>query len=543
MIKTYFKIAWNNLKKNKVFSFINIFGLSVGLASCMLITLYIINEFSYDRYQKNGDQIYQVGTTFIQQGKERKMPNTPAPMAQTMQMDFPEVESSTRLMQLFAEDKTLLQYREKGGEPRSFYETKGYMADSTFFRIFTYDFIEGNGAIALNEPRTVVLSEEIAKKIFGKEPALNKMIHISSSSNGDHDFLVTGVFRPNSQPSHINARFLMSMKGGDMEEFISRGMTNFANNNMFYSYLQLKPGSNVKNVEAKFPAFVEKYAGKDLKAAGFEKKQFLTSLKDIHLRSGMDGNVTPPGSMTYLYILASIALFTLLIACINFMNLSTARSSKRSAEVGIRKVLGAEKGSLVRQFLGESVFMSFIAFVFAFTITELLLPAFNSVSGKSLTLSFSENILIIAGFFLLSVIAGLFAGIYPAFYLSSFKPIKVLKGRFSNSLGAISLRKGLVVFQFIISVALIISSLVISSQMKYLRSADLGFEKDRQLIVSLRSGPAKKMYPAFRNELSRQPQISAVGASLYNPGAFNPADNLFYKEGQSMKDGKRTRMN
>ncbi len=543
MIKTYFKIAWNNLKKNKIFSFINIFGLSVGLASCMLITLYILNEISYDRYQQNGDHIYQVGTTFIQQGKETKMPNTPAPMAQAMQMDFPEVEQTTRLMGLFAEDKTLLQYKGKNEEPRSFYETKGYLADSAFFRMFTYRFIEGNASTSLNEPRTVVLSEDIAKKLFGNQPALNKLIHISSSSNGDNDFLVTGVFRPHSKPSHIDGRFFLSMKGGDIETYIRENGTSFATNNMFFTYLQLKPGSNSKHLEAKFPAFIDKYAGTDLKAMGFGKKQFLTQLKDIHLRSGMDSNVTPPGSITYLYILASIALFTLLIACINFMNLSTARSSKRSAEVGIRKVLGAEKSSLVRQFLGESVFMSLIAFAVAFTITELLLPAFNSVSGKQLTLSFTENILIIAGFFILSVVTGLFAGTYPAFYLSSFKPIKVLKGRFSNSLAAVSLRKGLVVFQFIISVVLIIASVVISNQMNYLRSADLGFDKERQIVVPLRSGTAKKIYTSFKSELAKQPQISGVGASLYNPGIFNPSDNLFYKEGQNMNDAKRTRMN
>ncbi len=543
MIKTYFKIAWNNLKKNKVFSFINILGLSVGLASCMLISLYILNEISYDRYQQNGDHIYQVGTTFIQQGKETKMPNTPAPLAQAMQMDFPEVEQATRLMGLFAEDKTLLQYNGKNEEPKSFYETKGYLADSTFFRMFTYHFIEGNASTSLNEPRTAVLSEDIAKKLFGNQPALNKLIHISSSSNGDNDFLVTGVFRPHRKPSHIDGRFFLSMKGGDIETYIRENGTSFATNNMFFTYLQLKPGSSSKNLEAKFPAFIDKYAGADLKAMGFGKKQFVTQLKDIHLRSGMDSNVTAPGSVTYLYILASIALFTLLIACINFMNLSTARSSKRSAEVGIRKVLGAEKNSLVRQFLGESVFMSLIAFAFAFTITELLLPAFNSVSGKHLTLSFTENILIIAGFLILSVITGLFAGTYPAFYLSSFKPIKVLKGRFSNSLAAVSLRKGLVVFQFVISVVLIIASVVISNQMNYLRSADLGFDKERQIVVPLRSGTAKKMYTAFKSELAKQPQILNAGASLYNPGIFNPSDNLFYKEGQNMNDAKRTRMN
>lgn len=543
MLKNYFKIAWKNLQKNKVFSFINIFGLSVGLASCMLISLYILHELSYDKHQQNSKNIYQLGTIFIQQGKENKTATTPAPMAQAMLRDFPEVEQVTRMIQLFAEDKTLVQYKEQNGEPKSFYETKGYLADSTFFRIFTYKFLEGNAATALNNPRTIVLSEEIAGKLFGNQPALNKLVHISSSSNGDHDFLVTGVFKPAANPSHIDARFFMSMKGGGIEEFVNRNGTNFANNNMFFSYLQLKPGTDIKQLEAKFPAFVEKYAGNDLKAQGFSKKQFLTSLEDIHLDPGVNINVTPSGSTTYLYILGSIALFTLLIACINFMNLSTARSTKRSAEVGIRKVLGAEKGALVRQFLGESVLMSLIAFVFAFTITQLLLPAFNSVSGKDLSLSFTQNSLIIAAFFLLAIITGLFAGSYPAFYLSSFKPISVLKGKLSNSLAAISFRKALVVFQFVISVALIIASVVISNQMKYLRSADLGFDKERQIVIPLRSGTAKNMYPAFKNELKKQTQVLSVGASFYNPGVFNPSDNLLYKEGQTMNDARRTRMN
>lgn len=543
MIRNYFKIAWKNLKKNKFFSFINIFGLSAGLACCMLITLYIINELSYDRYQKNGKDIYQMATAFIQQGQENKMPNTPAPMARAMQQDFPEVIQTTRLMRLFAEDKTLLQYTEKNGTPESFYETKGYMADSSFFNMFTYRFIEGNASTALNNPNTVVLSEEIARKIFGNQPAFNKLIRISSSTNGDNDFLVTGVFKPMDQPSHIDGRFFMSMKGGEIERYIRESGTSFATNNMFYTYLQLKPGSDVKKLEAQFPAFIDKYAGNDLKAMGFGKRQFLVKLKDIHLRSGMDGNVTPPGSMTYLYILGTIALFTLLIACINFMNLSTARSSKRSSEVGIRKVLGAERGSLIGQFLGESVLMGLIAFIFALVITELLLPAFNSVSGKNLSLSFVGDGMMIALFLLLSVAAGLLAGSYPAFYLSSFKPVKVLKGKLTNSLAVVSLRKGLVVFQFIISVVLIIASVVISSQMNFLRSADLGFDKDRQLIIPLRSVTAKNIYTSLKSELGKLPQIESVGASYYNPGIFNPSDNLFYREGQTMNDGKRTRMN
>ncbi|WP_018615778.1 ABC transporter permease [Segetibacter koreensis] len=547
MLRNYFKIAWRNLMKSKVFSFINIFGLTVGLTCCMLITLYIVNELSYDKYHKNVKDLYQLGTIFITPGEEIKpenwSANTPAPMAQLMKQEFPEIQETTRMLGLFTEDKTLLQYKENNGELKSFYETKGYLADSTFFRLFTYNFIEGNAATALTRPNTLVLSDEIAKKIFGTQSALNKIVHISSSTNGDHDFTVTGVFKPINSPSHIDGRFFVSMGGGDMEQYIKDRGTDLASNNMFFTYFLLKTGSDSKKLEAKFPAFMKKYAAKDLKAMGRDKKQFLTPLKDIHLHSPATQNVTAGGSITYLYILASIALFTLLIACINFMNLSTARSSKRSAEVGIRKVLGAEKSSLIRQFLGESLLMSFIAFVFAFLLTQLLLPAFDYVSGKNLSFSFSTEGWIMIIFLVLTCITGLVAGSYPAFYLSSFKPVKVLKGRFSNSLAAISLRKGLVVFQFIISVALIVASVVINKQMRYMRSKDLGFDKDRQIVIPLRSQTAKGIYTSLKNELRRIRQVQDVGASLYYPGIFNPSDNPFYREGQTMNDAKQTRTN
>jgi putative ABC transport system permease protein len=542
MLKNYFKIAWRNLMKNKVFSFINILGLSTGLTCCMLITLYILNETSYDRYQKNADNIYQVGTEFKGLGNFKKLPNTPAAMGEIMKSVFPEIQQTTRLVRLFNEDKTLLQYTPQNQATKSFYETKGYLADSTFFRMFTYNFIEGNPATALSNPNSVVLSEEIAKKIFGDQPALNKVIHISSSTNGDHDFQVTGVFKPINKPSHIDGRFFLSTMGGSVADMIKNAGTNLANNNMYFTYLQLAPGSDPKKLEAQFPAFVDKYAGKDLKAVGFEKAQYLVALKDIHLHSGSDNDVTPSGSVTYLYILASIALFTLLIACINFMNLATARSSKRSSEVGIRKVLGAEKKFLIAQFLGESVMMSLVAFVFAMIFTELLIPAFNGLSGKNLSLNFS-NIGIAIVFLLLSILTGLLAGSYPAFYLSSFNPAKVLKGKFSNSLAAVSLRKGLVIFQFVISVVLIIASVVIAQQMKYLRSADLGFDQERQIVIPLRSDNAKKIYFAFKDDLLKQSAIANVGASAFYPGITNYADNVLYKQGESMQQGKDIRMN
>lgn len=542
MLRNYFKIVWRNLMKNKTFSFINIFGLSIGLTCCLLIALYLNYELSYDKQHPDGNRIYQLGTTFVKQNEEHPMPNTPAPMAGMMQQEFPEIEETVRLLGLFGEDKTLIRYNENNNAAVSFYENKGYLADPAFFRFFQYNFTEGNPAHALDNPNTVVLSEEIATKLFGKQPALNKVIHVSSGTNGENDVTVTGVFKPSHAPSHIAGRFFMAFKGGAMEQYSLRS-NNLAYNNMFFTYLKLKKGADAGKLEAKFPAFITKYAGNDLKAAGFYKKQFLTALTDIHLSEKTKDNVTPPGSMTYLYILGSIALFALLIACINFMNLSTARSSKRSTEVGIRKVLGAGKGSLIKQFLGESLLMSMIAFVFAILLTILCLPAFSAASGKELYLSVNDHAWILAGFFVLSVLTGFIAGLYPAFYLSSFKPVRILKSKFSSSLAAVSVRKGLVVFQFIISAILIISSVVIANQMSYMRSKDLGFSKDQEIVIPFRSKTARATYASLKTELTKLAEVKSAGASTYYPGIFNPSDISIYKEGQDVNSAQVTKMN
>ena len=542
MIKNYLKIAWRNLMKSKIFSFINIFGLSIGLTCCMLIALYLYNELSYDSYHKNADRIFQLGTNFIKEGKEDRTANTPAPMAKAMQIEFPEIEKGTRLLRMFADDRTLFQYRESNGNVRSFFETKGFVADSTFFQVLTYKFKEGNSATALINPNSVVISETIAKKIFGKESPINKILFISSSSIGDGDFSITGVFTKSPNPSHIDAGFFLSAGSGSSRSFFDRP-NDLVSNNMFHTYFLLKPGTDAKKLEAKFPAFIDKHAAEGLKAMGFYKKQFLTAIKDIHLYANTSSNVSPPGSVTYLYILGSIALFTLLIACINFMNLSTARSSKRAAEVGVRKVLGAEKNSLVRQFIGESIVMSMIAFVFALLFTQLLLPLFSRLSAKEIVFSFEQHGVLLAGFFALALLTGLLAGSYPAFYLSSFQPIKVLKGKISNSLAAVSFRKALVVFQFVISAGLIVASVIINDQMQYLKDKDLGFDKDRQIVVPLRSRTAKNNYSALKDELKKNSQIENVGASMYYPGIFNPSDMPLYKEGDNMNNARRTFMN
>jgi putative ABC transport system permease protein len=542
MFRNYFKIAWRNLMKSKVFSFINIFGLAVGLTCCMLISLYLYNEMSYDKYHPHVDQLYQLGTTFTKQGKGgERTANSPAPMAAAMKNEYPEISETARILVLFAEDKTLIQYN-AGSDIKSFYETKGYLADASFFKLFRYHFIEGDPATALVNPNTVVLNEEIAKKIFGDRPALNQTIKISSNTNGDTSFTVTGVFRPMDKPTQIDARFFMSIRGGRMEQFITQ-QTDMVGNNMFQTFFLLKPGADAKKLEAKFPAFVQKYMGKGLTAAGFYKQQFLIPVRDMHLKAGMAVDISPVGSMTYLYILGSIAIFTLLIACINFMNLSTARSSKRSAEVGIRKVLGAEKHALIKQFLGESVMMSIIAFFIALGLTRFLLPEFARLSGRNISTDLFEQGTIIGAFFILSILTGVLAGSYPAFYLSSFKPVKVLKGKLSNSLSAITIRKGLVVFQFVISVALIIASVIISNQMKFMRSKDLGFAKDQQIIIPLRSSTAKNIYASFKNDIKNNPEVVQTGATMYYPGIMNPSDMGLRQEGMPPEEAKLVHTN
>lgn len=542
MIRNYFKLAVRNLMKHKTFSFINIFGLSIGLTCCMLISLYIFHEYSYDRFHEKGDRIYQLGAVLDPGGDDKANATVPAAISNLLLQEYPEIEERARLLSLWQDDKTLMKYEVPGGGSRSFYETSGYIADPEFFEVFTYDFAEGNPATALESPKSLVVSEAIARKMFGDNPALGKQVRVSSSTNGDHDYTITGVFRPNGQPSHIDARFFMSVEGGDLEEFITNSTT-LLNNNMFFTYFLLKPGASAENMEKKFPAFIEKYMGEELKARGAERDLFLTPLQEIHLESRIADNATPSGSRKYIYILASIAILTLLIACINFMNLSTSRSSKRSVEVGVRKVLGAQKNTLVWQFLGESLVMAFIGFLLAILFVQVFLPVFEQVAGREILLTLNQQVKIYLFFLLLAVLTGFLAGSYPALFLSSFKPVRVLKGKFSNSFAAISLRKGLVVFQFVIAVVLIIASVVISNQMDYMRSKDLGFEKDQQLVIPLRSGQSKANYQTLKEKIKALPEVQNAGGSFYYPGIRNPQDWMMYKEGNSMQDAKSIYIN
>jgi len=525
MLKNHFKIAWRNLMKKKVFSFINIMGLSIGLAACMLLILYVFDETSYDSHHKDVNQIYRVAT----QVKENKWAAAPAPLAQGLKADFPEVKEVARVLNFPNTENLLLENTKKNIK---FYVKKGYYADSTFFEIFSYESKYGSLSKALMDPNTVVLAESVSAKLFGNDNPLNKTISIETP-RGILDYTVKGVFKKTDAKSHLSPNLILSMQNGDVGQWVNN-RSNWAQNNLFHTYIKLQKGSSVASFESKLPAFFERYAGKDLSAYNIKKDLFLQPLKDIYLTSDIGFEIAPNGSMTYLYIFSSIAFFLLLIACVNFMNLSTARSEKRAKEVGVRKVMGANKGSLIYQFLGESMLLSLISLLLSLGIVAVVLPIFNAFVEKDLSLfQQPSSLLWIVG---VTIMTGLLSGIYPAFYLSSFKPVIVLKGKIKNNLAATTLRKGLVVFQFTVSVILILVSVVIWNQMDFIQHKDLGFKKEQQLVIPFRSGNTVKTYNTLKNELLKNSNIVAATVGTTYPGFELVNDLAFYAEGKSMEE-------
>jgi putative ABC transport system permease protein len=542
MRRSYLKIAWRNLLRDKSFTVLNLLGLSVGMACCVLLLLYVRSELSFDRHHAHADDLYLLASrSTVGQNAGQERAHISAPYGPALKTEYPEIAQMTRLF--VPEQKALLQVRESGQPLRSFYETNWYQVDSTFFDLFTYDFVEGQPGTALADPHSVVLSAEVARKLFGTQPALGKFVRIGGDLGADEAFRVSGVYRETGDESHLDARFFVPLSAGGLGRFLREARLDFANNNMFYTYLRLQPGTSPAQLARKLPAFIEKYARTDLKAEGFDRKLFLVGVPDLHLSTSFESVVTPTNSPAYLYILGSIALFTLLIACVNFMNLSTARSAKRAAEVGVRKVMGAEQGALVRQFLGESFVLTFLALILAVLLVVVSLNFFNQLTGKSLSvLELFEPRLVLA-FLGLALLTGLVAGSYPAFYLSLFNPAQVLKGRFANSLSAVALRRGLVMFQFVVSVGLVLATVVIQEQMRYLREKPLGFAQDQQIVVPFRSEEAHAVYPAYRTEVQRNPHvISAAGAQFY-PGIPNLSDLVFHRADQSASEGHAVRIN
>ena len=511
MIKNYLKIAYRNLVKYKFISFINIFGLTVGLACCMLILTYILNELSYDKYQPNADRVYRVTRTFLNpqtKSVSLTLSTISPPFAPLLKNDFGEIEDITRTL---TNGTTPMKYEEK-----MFNEENVMFADDHFFNFFKANVVKGDPKRALTDPYTVMMTEEIAKKYFGNDEPMNKMIRINLGNY--FDFKVTGVYKTFPSNTHFHPDIMLSFN--TLNDTLIYGAENLRtnwSNNSFFTYIRLPNHYDPKKLEAQFPAFVDKHMGDEYTTIKPSQGTYLglQKLTDIHLLSHTDYEAEENGDIKRVYIFSAIALFILLIACINYMNLSTSRSTLRAKEIGIRKVAGAERKEIVFQFLSESILVSYVSLILAIALTWLTLPWLNKISGQHLTIDILLKWQIIVPLLLIPFVVGIISGIYPALFMSSFQPIKVLKG-FLKAGGGISFRKVLVTLQFAISIILIIATGIVFWQMRYMQNKILGFDKDH--IITLPYSPQlNDRYEAFRNELLTNSNIKNVGRSSRIP--------------------------
>jgi putative ABC transport system permease protein len=523
MLNNYIKIALRNLLKNKAFSAINISGLSMGIACCLLLALYIQDEFSYDQHHQRLEDIYRVDTEFGGSFGFGKQNTISPPIAMTLKEEVPEVEAAARTVPFFAE--TLI----KTGD-QVFYEENGYYADSTFFDVLTYEFTEGNPKKALTSPNTVVLSRTLARKIFNDQPALDKSVTLILGES-PVNYKVTGVFDEKNK-SIITASFITSMLSGGQAKN-TREDTEWGGNNYVTAFIKLVPGHSPDIVEKKINDVLIRHGSDALKALGMTKKLFIEPVSGIYLHSRVDK--TP--RIIFLYVVGAIAIFILLIACINFMNLSTAKAAKRATEIGLRKVMGAYRSSLIRQILGEAMLIVFFSILIGVLMVELSLPLFNEISGKAIVLGASNFGQFLVALILVAVITGLVAGSYPAFYLSSFAPAQTLKGKFHAGNTSGRLRQILVVFQFSIAIILVCGVIIIIKQLDYVKNKDLGFDAAAKIVLPLRTGNAKENYRMIKKELQKLSAVQSVAGSRFVPGSPIYNDMRYYPKGGNMENG------
>ena len=530
MLKNYFKTALRFLQKNKTFSGINIIGLSIGTLCCLYILFYIEEQYSYDKWEDHAGDIYRVTTKFKLSGDEHSWASSSPPTAAAIKADFPEVQQITRVFNatVFGADQHLLKYKDK-----AFYEKEALFVDSTFFQVFNYHFVRGDPSRALSEPFTIVLFKATADKLFGNEDPIGKVIRINNKG-GEESLRVTGVIDGSLGRSHLRANVFITMNSGVIGNIVRRD-DQFAGHFMVYSYVKLRPGADPRMLSAKLPAFLEQHGGKQLKLIGMEEQLRLQRIASIQTTADLGIELGRPVSPVFLSLLSLIAVLIQIIACINFMNLSTARASKRAKEVGVRKVIGAGRGDLVRQFLGESLLLSFIGVVLAVPLLLLLLPYLNELTKADISLSFLRDYrvwLIMLG---LVLGTGLVSGSYPAFYLSAFQAIKVIKGNFTNRVSAAGLRRSLVVFQFSLSIILITGIVIIYSQLGYIKNKDLGFDKRQKIILNVYTDGVN--INGMLAELRRLPQVKAATKSNSQLGKSILQDSKIYLAGGNTTTG------
>jgi putative ABC transport system permease protein len=505
MLKNYIKIALRNLQRNKMYTILNISGLAIGIACCILILLYVQDELNYDRFHEKLDNIYRVTSHFVLKDRVMDFASTAHVQGPMFKDEFPEVENYVRFNNYGS--RRMIRYKD-----RSYAEEKFIWVDNSIFDIFSFKLIKGNPEDALIKPNTLVITEEMAKKYFGDEDPVGKNLTIHS----DELYMVTGVVENFPSNSHIQPDFLASFSTLELEP-TGNAAADLVNNIDYYTYLLLKEGSDYKVLEEKFAAFIEKYLGLLLKSIGATAKYELQPLESIYLHSDKANELDRTGEITYVYLFSGIGFFILLLACLNFMNLSTARTANRAKEVGLRKVVGAQRSQLIKQFLGESMILAFIAIFVSLFLVFLSMPLFNSISGKELDLGYFLNPVFLAGLFGLFIIVSLIGGSYPAFFLSAFRPVEVLQGKLKRGAKSPALRIALVSLQFIVSIVLIIGTLVVSKQLNYVRNARLGYDKDHVIALRIRNEETQKRHEAIRNELLKNPSILSVSSSSSLP--------------------------
>ena len=499
MFNNHIKIAIRHFLRHKGFSFINIFGLAIGIACCLMIVLFVLDEVSFDRYHENADQIYRVGINGYINNTSFQGVVTCAPMAQTLVREYPEVTAATRLRNF---GFPVFRYGDK-----VYSEERVFWVDQSFFDVFSVSFIKGDIKTALQEPNTIVLTRSMAIKYFGDEDPLGK----SLNADNRRDYLITGVIEDTPRNSHFHYDFLASLSTyGD-----SRSPVWVSNN--YHTYLLLQKGASARTFEDKLVELVKKYVGPQIQAAaGISLEQFFESggewgyfiqpLTSIHLHSHYEFELEPNGDIAYVYIFSVIAIGILLVACINFVNLATARSVNRAREVAIRKTVGSRRTQLIRQFLAETTLMSFIAVLLALFFVQLLLPSFNNITSKVLSIPYFENIYTIPALLGVVLFIGVLAGIYPAFFLASFDPAIVLKSETMGRAKKSNLRNALVVFQFTVSIVLIVGTFVVDKQLRYIQNMNLGFNKD-QIVIVKKTDDLSNQIQTFRQELLKNARV------------------------------------
>ncbi|MBN1271844.1 MAG: ABC transporter permease [Candidatus Aminicenantes bacterium] len=495
MFRNYFKITFRTMKRNKVFSFINGVGLTVGMACVLLILIWVRYENSFEKFHEHADRIFRIAGENRNTSPPAKMVVSPPPMGPALLQEFPEIAAVTRLSR--GSGQKLFSYQGK-----HFFESF-YAVDPSFFKIFTHDFVEGDAANVMIDPYSMVLSERMAIKIFGNQDPVDKIVQFDQKT----DFRVTGVIKNIPSNSHINRDIYIPFEtwGKIYEEPLYHWKYW-----SFYTYILVKPGANIERIEEKFPDFTKKYGIQEVNL-------FLQPLKSIHLHSHFVGELGSGTQISTLFLFGSIAALILIIGCINYMNLTTARSSVRLKEIGTRKVVGAHRRQIAWQFLGESMIMSLISLGLSLVMVYFFLPVFNSLAERSLTLNGETLIRILPGMFLLVLFVGFFGGSYPAFLLSSFKPIDIIKGGSGKREHKTKLRNVLVVVQFSVSIILITATFLVKSQLHYILNKEMGFNRDQIVVIPLREPEISRNVGPLVEELKRNPRIFYVSSSMHLP--------------------------